>query len=246
LAIAPALIVIAGALAYWFARPAPLEFRELASPAGFRELVVGKSSSRFGPLTGAFGDPSRNDAGPAPSGGDLCRALYHDPAAPAAGIADSAATIVEFFDYRCPYCKTLEPILAAMRRDGDARVIYREWPILGDSSELAARAALAAGNQGKYLEVHGALMASGFIPTIAYIDDLADRLGVDGARLRADMTGDDVSRAIRRSAELAAALGLSGTPALVVGRTIVQGTVTRRQLERLVATEGSAPATGGC
>ena len=85
--------------------------------------------------------------------------LERDPNAPVLGNVDGDVTIVEFFDYNCPYCKRVKPeIQALMAADPDIRLVYREWPILGEGSVFAARAALAARNQGKYEEFHWAMM----------------------------------------------------------------------------------------
>ena len=85
--------------------------------------------------------------------------LERDPNAPVLGNVDGDVTIVEFFDYNCPYCKRVKPeIQALMAADPDIRLVYRELPILGEGSVFAARAALAARNQGKYEEFHWAMM----------------------------------------------------------------------------------------
>ena len=117
------------------------------------------------------------------------------------------------------------------------RIVYKEWPILGESSVLAANASLAADKQGKYLEFHARLMNSRLIPTIAYINEIAVDLGINKSQLLRDMTSEITAHALERTSELASALGLVGTPALVIGRTIVQGEISRRVLERLIDDE---------
>jgi len=119
----------------------------------------------------------------------------------------------------------------------NVRIVYKEWPILGDSSLLAARAALAADHQGKYLELHTRLMNSRLIPTATYIDEIAVALGLNQSQLRLDMNSAATTFAIQRTSALASTLGLLGTPALVVGRTMVQGEITQSQLERLIENE---------
>ena len=125
-----------------------------------------------------------------------------------------------FLDYRCPYCKKLTNIMSKMQAD-NVRIIYKEWPILGDSSVLAARAGLAADKQGKYIAFHTRLMNSRLIPTIAYIEEIAIELGMNPSQLREDMKSGSTTLSIQRTSALASALSLIGTPALVVGRTIV-------------------------
>ena len=119
----------------------------------------------------------------------------------------------------------------------NVRIIYKEWPILGDSSVLAARAGLAADKQGKYLAFHTRLMISSLIPTAAYIEGISVDLGMNQSQLRVDMDSQITTLAIQRTSALASTLSLIGTPALVVGRTIVQGEITRRQLDRLIENE---------
>ena len=126
--------------------------------------------------------------------------------------------------------------MAKMQAD-NVRIVYKEWPILGDSSLLAARAGLAADKQGKYLAFHTRLMNSRLIPTAAYIEEVAAEVGLNQLQLITDMNSAVTTHAIQRTSALASALGLLGTPALVVGRTIVQGEITRSQLERLIENE---------
>lgn len=239
-----ALAVIAGYFAVWLRGADDIEFAELESPAGFRALVLDGGSSRSDPIVGALQEA------PAAGGAtdlDLCGSLLRDDASPALGAPDAAISVVEFFDYRCPYCKTLTKILSQLHAGKSVRVVYKEWPILGASSRLAARAALAASRQGKYLAFHTRLMGAGFIPTDAYIENLSTSLNIDHVQLRVDMRAPETTAALERNAALASKLGLAGTPALVVGRTIVQGAITERQLERLIAIETSsqAPACRG-
>jgi protein-disulfide isomerase len=162
--------------------------------------------------------------------------LFRDPNSPAVGKRDSEVQIVAFLDYRCPYCKKLTDIIANMQTD-NVRIVYKEWPILGDSSLLAARAGLAADKQGKYLAFHTRLMNSRLIPTATYIDEIAVALGLNQSQLRLDMNSAATTFAIQRTSTLASTLGLLGTPALVVGRTMVQGEITQSQLERLIENE---------
>ncbi len=107
----------------------------------------------------------------------------------------------------------------------------------GKTPTDVALAFLTAANQGKYIAFHRRIMMARLIPTAAYIEEVAKRFGMDLAQLREDMVADKTTRALRRNARLASALGLIGTPALVVGRTIVQGGITRAQLARLIEIE---------
>jgi len=215
--------------------PSKLEFRDRAFPRGFRELVLESASSQVDPLFGLQRSPLVGAASVQGSQ-EVCDELFRDPNSPAVGNRDSQLQIVAFLDYRCPYCKKLTSIMSKMQAD-NVRIVYKEWPILGDSSVLAARAGLAADKQEKYLAFHTRLMNSRLIPTTAYIKDIAVELGMSNAQLRMDMNSPITTLAIQRTSALASALGLIGTPALVVGRTIVQGEITRSQLERLIENE---------
>ena len=214
-----------------------LEFRDRIFPQGFRDLVLdsSSSSSRFDPLFGLQQAPLP-DARSKQAQQQVCDALFRDPNSPAVGKRDSEVQIVAFLDYRCPYCKKLTNIIANMQTD-NVRIVYKEWPILGDSSLLVARAGLAADKQGKYLAFHTRLMNSRLIPTATYIDEIAVALGLNQSQLRLDMNSAATTFAIQRTSTLASTLGLLGTPALVVGRTMVQGEITQSQLERLIENE---------
>jgi protein-disulfide isomerase len=208
-----------------------LEFRDRTFPPGFRDLVLETASSQLDPLFGPRqSPPSRMDAR------EICDALFRDLYSPAAGNRDSRIQIVTFLDYRCPYCRKLTAILSDLQAE-NVRIVYKEWPILGDSSILAARAGLAADKQGQYLAFHTRLMSSRLIPTAAYVEEIAAGLGMNRSQLRTDMNSPGVTLTIQRNSALASALGLVGTPALVVGRTVVQGEITRSQLERLIDSE---------
>jgi protein-disulfide isomerase len=237
------LAVVAAALAYtaWSATREPtLEFRDRTYPPGFRELVLAGASSGLD-LASIVQPLPRAAAAPRPALPELCEGLFRDPASPATGDPQSGVPIAAFLDYRCPYCRTLADILSALPADR-VRMVYKEWPILGEGSLVAARAALAADRQGQYLAMHARLMGTRLIPTAKLVEDFAAELGINIARLRADMRAEATSSAIARTAALARALGFLGTPSLVVGRTVAQGEISRRQLERLIEDEAKARA----
>ena len=163
-------------------------------------------------------------------------ALFRDAADPVRGNPRGDVTIVEFFDARCGYCKQLHPALEALvRRDANVRVVMKDLPILGPNSVLASRALLAAQRQGRYASLHDALMTLRGEPTEAVIRQHAERLGLDWARLRRDMDDPAIQRRIEANIRLAQGIGVEGTPALVIGGTLVPGAVELDQLERLVA-----------
>lgn len=129
-------------------------------------------------------------------------------------------TIVEFFDYQCIHCKKMAPTLATlMKKDSDLRVIYKEFPIFGKSSEMASRAALAAGMQGKYQAMHEALMKIEKRLDEKTVMDTAKSIGLDLKKLKKDMDSTQVSEILENNRLIAEKLHLMGTPAFIVGAT---------------------------
>jgi protein-disulfide isomerase len=162
--------------------------------------------------------------------------LKDDPGSPAFGPPGADVTIIEFFDYRCPYCKQMVgPIAELMRGDGRVRIVYKELPILGPDSLVAARAALAAHRQGAYRRFHAALMARRGSYDDAAIGAVATELGLDVTRLRADMNRPEIAEQIDRNRALARDLGIRGTPAFVIGNDVVPGAIDLETLRSLVA-----------
>jgi protein-disulfide isomerase len=161
--------------------------------------------------------------------------LLRDPAAPVGGNPGGDATVVEFFDYRCGYCKSVAPVVRQLlQRDRQVRLVYKELPVLGPESVLASRAALAAVAQGKYAALHDALLDSREPLNRPVIIKIAGQVGLDVARLEKDMDSPETMVLIRRNQELARVLGIKGTPAFVVGGQLVPGAVDLATLERLV------------
>jgi protein-disulfide isomerase len=176
---------------------------------------------------------------------ELGDALSHDPDAPVLGNPEGDVTVVEFFDYNCPYCKRASTeIRALIEGDANLRVVYREWPILGEGSLFAARAALAARAQGRYEDLHWALMADQTRKDAAAVLRIARSVGIDTDRLQADMNDPAIDAHIARSNELAQSLGFTGTPSFVVGQQAVFGFVPAAELQKLVAAarDGAAVA----
>ena len=165
-----------------------------------------------------------------------------DPNAPNLGNPEGDVTVVEFFDYNCPYCRSAgQTVQALLAADANVRVIYREWPILGDDSVIAARAALAAREQGKYEAFHWALMGGEGRVTEALIFKVARDLGMDVAQLEADMTSPAVEAHIALSNALARQLGFTGTPAFIVGDKTAPGMLSLDEITLLVAEARANP-----
>lgn len=164
------------------------------------------------------------------------RAIFDDPATPVGGNPDGSATIVEFFDYSCPYCKAVEPALERLlARDHGLRFIYKEFPVLGPESVVAARAALAANRQGKYAAFHDAMMAVKGPFDDDRIYQVASSVGIDLARLKRDMASPQIAAELKANFALADALDVHGTPTFIIGKEIVPGAVDIASLERLIA-----------
>ena len=176
------------------------------------------------------------------------RAVLEDRAAmeenaPVIANVEGDVTVVEFLDYNCPYCKrALEEVDALVAADPNVRLVVREWPILGPDSVVAARAALAAREQGQYEEMHEALMALDRADESSVMGAAA-AIGLDVEKLAADMASPTIDAHFQRSNELALGLGFSGTPSFVVGDELVPGVAPADAMRDLV--ERARAAAGG-
>ena len=163
-------------------------------------------------------------------------ALFNDARDPVRGNPRGDVTIVEFFDARCGYCKALHPNMQALlQQDGNIRVVMKDLPVLGPNSVTASRALLAAQKQGKYEPLHDALLRLRTEPTEQVLQAEAQRAGIDWARLRRDMADPAIEARLQANIALAQRLQIEGTPALVIGDTLVPGAVELPQLKQLVA-----------
>jgi protein-disulfide isomerase len=161
--------------------------------------------------------------------------LKSDPITPPGGNPDGKVVVVEFFDYNCGYCKRASPTVAKLlEANDDVKLIYKEFPILGDQSVVAARAALAAAAQGKYHEMHESLMSHRGRVGDAVVFAAAAQHGLDVERLRKDMESKEISDAIERTYALAQSLGIEGTPAFLIGKKLVPGAASLDTLQQLV------------
>jgi protein-disulfide isomerase len=166
---------------------------------------------------------------------ELSDEIYNDPDTPFGGNPDGEIVIVEFFDYRCGYCRRSAADLFAVRDDADdVKVIYKEFPILGDASTLAARAALASRNQGLYEPFHEALMETDIGFSESEIMAVAETVGLDTDQLARDMDAPEITAYLARTYDLARALGVTGTPAFIVDGRLYPGALSRSDLEQLI------------
>ena len=160
--------------------------------------------------------------------------LIADPASPVAGsTAADAVTIVEFFDYRCGYCKRMAPAVAKLAAGSKARVVYKELPILGPDSIVAAKAALAARKQGDavYLKFHQDLMALEGTITMPSIERLATKNNLDVTKLKADMEAPEIQAQISATQKLAESIGVNATPSFVIGNDLYTGAMDEAELQ---------------
>ena len=163
-------------------------------------------------------------------------ALRAHPLSPVSGNPDGDVTVVEFFDYRCGYCRRVFPaVMALLGADPQVRVVWKEFPILGPVSRVASRAAMAADRQGLYHEFHVAVMGDDAELTEDGVIEIAAAVGLDVERLRRDMEAPEIEAYLAETAQLAQALGIGGTPAFVIGDTLVPGAVDEDTLKAMVA-----------
>ncbi|MBT3371853.1 MAG: DsbA family protein [Rhodospirillaceae bacterium] len=146
--------------------------------------------------------------------------------------------VVEFFDYQCGYCKRFLPTMARLlETDKSVRFVFKEFPILGEVSVTASKAALAAKMQGKYRIFHDTVMGLRRRLTEAAIYQTAKDIGLDVKRLKRDMESPKIARIIKANRELAATMGIRGTPSLIVGEQLVPGAIDYGQLTALIEQE---------
>ncbi|MFI5001197.1 MAG: DsbA family protein [Reyranellales bacterium] len=162
--------------------------------------------------------------------------LMNDPESPTSGNPNGDVTIVEFSDYQCPYCKKAHTaVKSVVTADGKVKIVYKDLPILGEPSRIAALAALASQSQGKHTQFHNALMEYNGKLDRDRILEIAGSVGIDVAQLQKDMENPKLKQIIERNSALASALGVRGTPAFVIGKQFVPGAVDADALKQLIA-----------
>ena len=172
-------------------------------------------------------------------------AVLRDPDNPVFGNPDGDITIVEWFDFNCPYCRKLEPELRqVVQDDGKVRLVLKDWPILGPVSVVAARMALACKYQGKYDKAHDALIGVSSKLTEPRIAELVAGAGVDVDRAKKDLASNAkaIDGMLARNNETAEGLGFRGTPSFIVGKFRVPGVLTMDQFEQAIADARKAKA----
>ncbi len=163
-------------------------------------------------------------------------ALFYDPGAPVLGNPKGTLPIAEFFDYRCPYCRGMHPMLQRLlATNPDIRYVAKEWPVFGGPSVTAARVALASNYQGKFDAVNGALFKTHIVDTASVVDAAA-QAGVDMKRLESDLKAhaSEMDTALGTAATQALALGLQGTPGFIIGPFLIPGALSEKNLGTVV------------
>ena len=167
--------------------------------------------------------------------GERAEEIYRSEDDLVAGNPDGSVTMTEFFDYNCGYCKrAMSDVLALIESDDDLKVVFKEWPILGEGSRFASRAALASKRQGKYWEFHIALMEARSVDEKTTLE-VAERVGLDVEQLKTDMERPEVAAVIERNMELAQALGVQGTPAFFIDDQVIPGAVGVKSMSKIIA-----------
>ena len=182
-------------------------------------------------------------------GGDdpvLTEALVlRDSDIPVAGNPNGDITIVEYFDYQCPYCRKVEPELRqVVQDDGKVRLVLKDWPILGPVSVVASRMALASKYQDKFIQAHDAMMGVNSRLTEPRIRELLAGAGIDVDRLNRDLDANakGIDAILARNNDQATAFGFNGTPAFIVGKFRVPGALTMAQFDQAIADARKAAA----
>ncbi len=171
--------------------------------------------------------------------------VLRDPDIPVAGNADGNISIVEYFDYQCPYCRKVEPELRqVIHEDGKVRLVWKDWPILGPMSVTAARMAQASKYQNKFAEAHDALIAINAKLTEPKIREALAAGGVDIDRMDHDLASNEsaINTTLTRNNDQATAFEFRGTPAFIVGKFRVPGVLTMAQFTQVIADARKAAA----
>lgn len=216
----------------------PLAFEAVAEPAGFRRIAGQGVSLANAGLVGV----GQGVHAAVPTGQGLCRVAFNG-----AKSGQGALAIASFSDFFCPYCRVLDMQLHDIVKDmPQVSTIWHQVPLLGRASQLAARGALAAMDQGAFEAYQARLTRTSFVPTPAYLRAFADETGLNTERFMAALNTQKTQDQLARSAGAFRAFGFVGTPGLVVGRTLVAGVISPRDLRKLIEQELSEGPPPGC
>lgn len=170
--------------------------------------------------------------------------IFHDGMDGVVGNPKGDVTVVEFMDYNCGWCrKGIKGVQSLVKSDPNVRVVMKEFPIFGEGSEYAAKAALASARQGKYWEFHQALFASPGKVTAEVTDQIAQQVGLDVPKMKIDMADPAIVAQIQKTNDLAQSLQLTGTPAFIIDKKLYPGYIELSEIQASLAT---VRANGGC
>lgn len=209
---------------------AGFDFVELEQPHGFRKIQSGDQSVLLDPFVGLDVD---EDPIPEAKITDIEGELFYARSSPA------KLQVAYFSDLYCPYCRVLSQQIIDLRTELDFDMSWQELPILSDASVVAAKGQIAAGQQGQYIAFHKVLVRRPVQVTYEYLAKVAGDLNLDLARFEADFESAETLRAIGRGKALADLFGVFGTPALIVGRTLVIGQISQTNLRQLIMLESA-------
>ena len=206
--------------------------RDVLGPGRSRRDVLGAIAIGAATLVMAARVARAQDAEPSEA------PVLRDPDVPVTGNVQGDISIVEWFDYQCPYCRKLEPELRqVVQDDGKVRLVLKDWPILGPVSVVAARMALACKFQDNYFPAHDAMMGVSSRLTEPRIAELLADAGIDVDRARRDLdtNAGTIDAILARNADQAKAFSFKGTPSFIVGKFRVPGVLTMAQFEQVIA-----------
>jgi protein-disulfide isomerase len=177
--------------------------------------------------------------------------LFNNEKSPYIGNPDGDVTMIEFFDYNCHYCKQIFPELKDLAdHDKHLKIIFKDFPILGPTSETSAKWALAAQRQGKYFAFHQKMMEHKGPFSDDDIENVAKAIGLDLGKAKADIEGTEVLIQLERNRELASQMNFNGTPSFVINDEAFSGVPDKKELQEKIdaARKGGgkpAPAKDG-
>lgn len=162
--------------------------------------------------------------------------VFRTPGDPSIGNPKGDVTVVEFLDYNCGWCKkSMSEVSTLLKADPNLKVVFKEFPIFGEHSEYAARAALAAQNQGKYWELHQAMFSQEGQVTTDMVNQLAEGLGLDMVKLKTDIGSKEIGERIAANMQLGKNLAINGTPAFVIDDQVYGGYLPLDGMSQAVA-----------
>ncbi|MHA6264201.1 DsbA family protein [Arenibacterium sp. CAU 1754] len=238
------VLIAAGAVGLAIAAPRaarlfkpPFDFEPIPGLPGFRRLTGGPLSAAGDVFLAGI------DILP-PERIERRNSIAAAPCAAAFGTAaefGDALPVAVFTDYRCPYCPALSALILSEAENGTPiHPVWHDLPLLGPRSDAAARLAIAAGKQGQYVPAHRHLMQRAVPPSLAGAQAVAEALDLDAGRLAEDASGAETTTRIETTRDIAAVFGIIGTPATLIGRTLVIGRIERAEFRRLVTLERQA------